>query len=159
VNDGLATQLSWNKVSGQKLIIERSADNENYEMVETTDGSNSIWVDETALTGWNYYRVKDVDGTVLGEEVIYLTGKLDVTLVPNPAATVVTVGLENLPEATSGRYIVYNMKMKTVLQGEQQFEKGSNRFALDISTLDAGEYLVNLVINGMEVVEKLVVVK
>jgi hypothetical protein len=82
-----------------------------------------------------------------------------VTLVPNPAATVVTVGLENLPEATSGRYIVYNMKMKTVLQGEQQFEKGSNRFALDISTLDAGEYLVNLVINGMEVVEKLVVVK
>ena len=159
VNDGLASQLSWNKVSDQKLVIERSADKENYETVETTDASNSIWVDEAALTGWNYYRVKDMNGNVLGEEAIYLTGGLDVTLVPNPAATVVTVGLENLPEATSGRYIVYNMKMKTVLQGEQQFEKGSNRFVLDISALDAGEYLVNLVINGMEVTEKLVVVK
>ncbi len=160
VQQGMASQLSWGKDEAEgKWTVERSSDNEQFEAVATVASVSTQWIDEEALTGWNYYRVKDQEGNVIGEEAIYLTGKLDVTLVPNPATNTVTVGLDNLPESVTGRFIVYNMKMKTVLQGEQQFQKGNNRFQLDVSTLEAGEYMVNLVVNGMEVTEKLVVVK
>lgn len=157
--EGQRAQISWSDGTTNEVVIERSTSEGDFEQLATVAANEKQWLDNNPGNGWNTYRVRSKSGDVIGEETIFMTGKLDVTLVPNPASTIVTIGLENLAAATAGRYIVYNMKMKTVLQGDQQFEKGSNRFQLDISSLEAGEYLVHLVVNGNEIVEKLVVVR
>lgn len=160
LEEGTKSQISWSEVAENALwTVERSADNQTFETIATVASNARQLEDEAPVNGWNYYRIKDANGTVVTEKSIYMTGKISVLLVPNPATSSLKVNIENISETIDGRYIVYNMKMKTVLQGDQRFEKGTSSFTLDVSTLEAGEYLVNLVINGREITQKLMVVK
>jgi len=58
-----------------------------------------------------------------------------------------------------GRYILYNNKMKTQLQGDVTLREESNAFDIKTGHLPAGEYFLHVVLNGNELVQKLVVLK
>ncbi len=160
LEEGAKSLVSWNTTeTAENWTIERSANGSSFETVANVLSKNGLFEDVNPINGWNTYRILAADGTVLGEETIFMTTDLEVVLVPNPAKDQLNVTIENVSETVQGRYIVYNMKMKTVLQGDQLFEKGTTSFSLDVSTLEAGEYLVHIVINGRELTEKLAVVK
>ena len=58
-----------------------------------------------------------------------------------------------------GRYILYNNKMKAQLQGDVKLREGNNTFDIETGHLPAGEYFLHVVLNGNEIVQKLVVLK
>jgi alkaline phosphatase D len=160
LEEGRKSLVSWSTdVSNDEWKIERSANNSSFEEVAKIASNTGFFEDAQPINGWNTYRILDASGTVIGEETIFMTGDMDVILVPNPAKNLLNITIDHVSEAVDGRFIVYNMKMKTVLQGNQRFEKGSTTFTVDVSEFEAGEYLVHLVINGRELTEKLVVVK
>lgn len=160
LEEGRKSLVSWSTdVSNDEWKIERSANNSSFEEVAKIASNTGFFEDAQPVNGWNTYRILDASGTVIGEETIFMTGDMDVILVPNPAKNLLNITIDHVSEAVDGRFIVYNMKMKTVLQGNQRFEKGSTTFTVDVSEFEAGEYLVHLVINGRELTEKLVVVK
>jgi hypothetical protein len=82
---------------------------------------------------------------------------MKLNIFPNPAKQEINVTLNELAQATTSRYLVYDMRMRTVLQGEKELAQGSSTFTLDISTLPAGEYVLHLVVNGNELKEKLII--
>jgi hypothetical protein len=51
------------------------------------------------------------------------------------------------------------MKMKTEFQGDIELHDGENTFDLDLTTVPAGEYILNIVLNGLEIPGKLIVIK
>lgn len=159
LEEGKKALLSWTPSPDAVWTIERSANGGSFEPIAQTDAGNGMLTDEQPATGWNTYRILSSTGELLGEETLFMTGEMEVLLVPNPAITQVNITVENLEETTAGRYIVYNTKMKTVLQGDQLFDKGATTFALDVSQLEAGEYFVHIVINGRELTEKLMVIR
>jgi hypothetical protein len=61
---------------------------------------------------------------------------------------------EDVPDA---RYIIYTTQMKTVKTGNVFVKKGMHAIPLDISGLAQGIYYVHMVLNGVELHEKLIV--
>jgi hypothetical protein len=156
---GTKVQLNWNSsVSGESYVIERSSDKRRYTRLTQTDLNEGSLVDDHAETGWNYYRALNSRGVLLEEKQIFIAGKSNIKLIPNPANDKVTVEVRNIKAAVpDARYIVYSAQMKTVMTGNVPVKKGTNFIPLDISGLSQGIYFVHIVINGVELNEKLIV--
>jgi hypothetical protein len=152
-------QLSWDLLDVKRpFTIERSSDKENFVPVHSGGTSNGHLIDQDAQTGWNYYVLR-VQGKEPVTQYIFIKGNTSVELAPNPASGIVRVHLNEVKGVRSMRYILYNMKMKTELQGDIELRNGENTFELDVTSVSAGEYILNIVLNGLEIPTKLVVVK
>ncbi|MFN8713714.1 MAG: alkaline phosphatase D family protein [Bacteroidota bacterium] len=152
-----AVLMSWNATGTDMLLIERSANDQPYVTVAEVSSDKGGWKDNAPATGWNTYRVRNQQNEIISEEKIYFTGNMKLNIFPNPAKQEINVTLNELAQATTSRYLVYDMRMRTVLQGEKELAQGSSTFTLDISTLPAGEYVLHLVVNGNELKEKLII--
>jgi PhoD-like phosphatase/Fibronectin type III domain/Secretion system C-terminal sorting domain len=160
VEGGRKIQVAWDNTdvqSGYKLL--RSGDNKNFETVTDFKTATGVFTDLNPENGWNYYRVVNSRNKTVQEKAIFIQGKAEMKLFPNPAATTVNIQINDLGVATNGRYMIYNTKMKTVLQGNLLLNRGNNNHSLNISTLTAGTYIIHIVVNGVEISEKLVVTK
>jgi phosphodiesterase/alkaline phosphatase D-like protein len=158
VKQGRQIQLSWNKAEqAEMLALERSSDGENYEQIATVNAADGTYGDLDAVSGWNYYRVKNNANKVVSENKIYNAGNIELLISPNPATSTIDVQLKNLTEAAPSRYMIYNMNMKTMLQGDVSYSQGQASFPIDITSLSAGQYILHVVINGAEITEKLIV--
>ncbi|MGL5890902.1 MAG: T9SS type A sorting domain-containing protein, partial [Bacteroidia bacterium] len=154
-----AVLMSWNAAGTEMLTIERSANEQAFAEVTKISADKGGWKDNAPATGWNTYRIRNAAGEIIGEEKIYFTGTMKLSLFPNPAKQEVNVMLDQLAQATTSRYLVYDMRMRTVMQGDQELQAGTNTFTLNISELPAGEYVLHLVINGRELKERLIIVQ
>jgi hypothetical protein len=154
-----SVQLAWDvSDSTQEYTIAKSADGIEYHDLHTVNTATGSIVDHNATTGWNYYTLY-ASGKEPVRERIFIKGKVNLQLAPNPAQGYVTAFLDNISNVSSARYILYNMKMKTELQGDMVLHDGENTFELDVTPLPAGEYILNVVLNGREISEKLIIVK
>jgi phosphodiesterase/alkaline phosphatase D-like protein len=161
INQDQKVQLAWHIPSsaGHGYTLERSKDGKSFERISNTLEVNGVFVDEDPETGWNTYILKDANREVVSEQKIFVSGKIEVSIVPNPSNRIAVVYLNNIKDVKEGRYILYNLRMKTEMQGDIKLKEGASNFDLDISSLAAGEYLLHIVLNGREIVEKLMVVK
>jgi hypothetical protein len=154
IDQGKKVQLSWDISLNEKqnMSIERINNANTFTIKNVKDN----YIDENPETGWNYYNIKNENGTIIAKNEIFIAGTSSLSLVPNPATNIVNVVVKNMTEKSNSRYIIYNTKMKTVLQGDIHLEKGETSFPLDITELEAGVYTVHIVINGIELQEKLI---
>lgn len=145
-----ASALYWNASAAGTLTIERSSNEGAFEVLNTVDAGTGNYTDYTPATGWNSYRMRAADGTLLDEQKVYITGKIKMELFPNPANDIVNVKVTEVAKAIRSRYIVYDMRMRTVMQGDITLQENSNQFTIDTSVLQPGEYIVHLVVGGQE---------
>jgi len=158
IKQGGQIQLSWNQAEQPEMLaLEKSVDGKSYEQIATVNATDGTYGDLDPHIGWNYYRVKNNANKVVSENKIYNAGAIELLISPNPATNVIDVQLKNLTEATPSRYMIYNMNMKTMLQGDISYSQGQASFPIDISSLSAGQYVLHVVINGSEITEKLIV--
>jgi alkaline phosphatase D len=151
-------QLAWEAASTQgSYTIEHSPDGYSFSPIGTVSGTQGRFVHASPATGWNYYRLRG--GSDVREQKLFMRGNLRLRLAPNPARGQVAVHLENVRGITTGRYILYNGRMRTQQQGDLTLREGENQFRLDVSELPAGEYFLHVVLQGGEVVQKLLLVQ
>jgi hypothetical protein len=65
------SQLDWAtaiEIDNEKFVVERSGDGVHFEAIGSVKGAGNTtvrqdyqWLDKTPLSGWNYYRLKQVD--------------------------------------------------------------------------------------------------
>ncbi len=157
-NEGEAVQVSW-EGGMEKGKLLRSTDNQQFVTVSSISSGKGIYTDEQVQSGWNHYQLMNEQNELVASSRIFVKGKTSVTLYPNPAANAARVEVKNVGMATLGRYIIYKENRKAALQGQVNLVKGENNFPLDLSVLEAGTYFFILVMNGVEITEKLVVAK
>jgi hypothetical protein len=157
-DQGRKVLVSWDAVPENcNLSVSRNhAEFGLYDAKLTGNGSST---DLQAVSGWNTYRLTDQNGEILAENEIYISGHTTLGLFPNPASDQLSVSLADVPFDMEARYIVYNEKMKASLQDRLSLTNGSNEFSLDISSLEPGNYLVHVILNGVELSGKLLVVR
>ncbi len=164
-----AVLLNWKTsedMDCEKFIVERSKDGISFATVTTvkcqgTPTATYNFEDLNANNGWNYYRVKSVEKS--GKESytaiqrIHLTGKMIVRLSPNPVNELLRVEVKNASADDRGRYIIYNTKFQSILQGKVKLIEGDNEFRVQTNQLPAGLYVLHLVMNGSEIKQRFIV--
>jgi phosphodiesterase/alkaline phosphatase D-like protein len=158
MNEGQKIQLSWDSSPNlyQELSIERGKEENTTSVITVFKNVKDHYIDENPETGWNYYNIKNAEGDIIVKNKIFISGKTTLTLAPNPATNMVNMILNDVVDSSNSRYMVYNSNMKTVLQGTIHLDKGATLFPIDISGLEVGVYIVRVVINGIELEQKLV---
>ncbi len=158
VAQGQKVQLAWHAPSSAgQCVLEHSKDGRHYAPIRTATGTSGAFTHDTHETGWNYYRLRGAKGQVQRRQ-LSVPGNIGLSLAPNPASSHVAVHLSHVKGVGEGRYILYN-KMKTQLQGDVKPREGNNSFDIETGHLPAGEHFLDVVLNGNEIVHKLVVLK
>jgi hypothetical protein len=141
-------------VNAKEIQVERSADGNAYSTIAVIAAKGAAatyqYVDAKA-TGIQYYRLKlmDKDGKSIYSQVIRLLSKasqqLSLQVYPNPAAQFIQLN----SNVTSGIVKVYDALGYVVLQSNWV-----NGQRINISTLSAGTYVVELMSNAGTVKER-----
>ncbi|CAA9324265.1 MAG: hypothetical protein AVDCRST_MAG56-7064 [uncultured Cytophagales bacterium] len=159
VAQGQKVQLAWNAPSpAGPYVLEHSKDGRHYVPIRTVTGTSGAFTHDTPETGWNYYLLRGANGQIQRRQ-LFVLGNIGLSLAPNPASSHVAVHLSHVKGVGEGRYILYNNRMKTQLQGDVKLREGNNTFDIETGHLPAGEYFLHVVLNGNEIVQKLVVLK
>jgi len=168
--NGQTAILDWqvaNEKAGDRYCLQRSVDAQNFETLvcfdATSDNATAAYnhIDETPLSGVNYYRIRhvDVDGIedysfIRAVEFETIT---DWGLYPNPANGQLVVEVP-VSQQSNYKISVIDVLGRTLLQ--TSIAQGQSKHQLDVSKLAAGSYLIRLEDdNGTSVHTKKFVVK
>lgn len=157
-DEGQKVKFSSNLFSDENLQIsfERGKHEHSFSPIKVVKNVDGKYVDENPETGWNYYRLKNSEGEIIASNKIFIKGKTILALAPNPAKDQVSFILKNVTENSSSRFIIYNAKMRVAMQGNIDLRMGETSYPIDISGLEPGFYVVRIVLNGLELEEKLI---
>ncbi len=144
-------QLQWQtmgEINAASFVIQRSIDGVNFIDVnaKTAVGSGAngySYIDASAASGVNYYRIKSIDktGVIAYSKIVSLTtNHLSLTTFPNPAKDVLTIGGIGVGKS-------YNAIIISVLgkQVSTSVVVGGNGTGINVKNLTAGVYLLELV--------------
>jgi hypothetical protein len=159
------TDISWTTASetnNQCFTVQRSDDGVDYISIGTTEGAgnsnsptNYTFVDYNPVGRLSYYRLKQVDydgnfeyfGPLLLNSNCYDDQTNNINLLNNPAGDELAFqyfssGNENVEVA------VYNMSGVMLLHKGYAATEGTNGFAVDISSIPGGVYLLSITTSG-----------
>ena len=161
-------RLEWATLvenNSSSFIIERSGDQKTWVEIGNlaargNSNSRSIYshVDLQPVSGYNYYRLKQVDisGQITYSEIIRFNNQIrkNLSVFPNPVGDVTQVyGKESFKSGQTLQIIdAKGTRIKMINP------TGGNRLQIDLSGYSAGLYLIQLIENG-KVLENLQVVK
>ncbi|MBS1948910.1 MAG: T9SS type A sorting domain-containing protein [Bacteroidetes bacterium] len=137
------------------FIVERGNDTAHFETLEVLKRINTVvsyeLADNNALTGFNYYRIKCIDGTgqsIYSNTLQVSAGKTEFKFYPNPADKLLIVETEHSSELQ-----ILN-PMGAILIA-QQLQRGVQ--IVNVSSLERGEYIIRAVdkINNKVILEHL----
>lgn len=161
----LSWATSWERNSSH-YTIERGASLDDFKFLKkiqaagnATNEQNYQITDEAPLAGTSYYRLTqyDLDGTprILGIKAISLsfTGTSS-WIYPNPASKSVSI---RLPETIFGPIQIDLISLNGTVVLSKKIEKNTN-YALDISNVNAGTYVLHIKSNYKNEKHKLLVV-
>jgi len=165
---GNKVQLQWlaeNEINFDRFEIERSTNGTDYKTVGTVSANNlrnyQFQDDASVIRGRRvYYRLKkvDKDGSFKYSEIVFLHIPLNTkfTVSPNPANQFVQLQLNG---NISGMVTIQlkDITGKTVLQQKQQVT-GSN-VMLSTANLANGSYVINMLYNGEQFVQKVLITR
>ncbi|XOV66197.1 MAG: T9SS type A sorting domain-containing protein [Fluviicola sp.] len=164
-------EVTWTTLSelnNSHFIIEHRSESNEFTPVgrvegngTTTTESNYRWVHESVKTGDNYYRLKqvDFDGHYEYSQTLLVRNNLNekkrMMLYPNPASSKVSVQYFSNKESEA-RFAIVDISGRIIFEKEQMILKGKNNCPVDISTLDKGQYLFTVVMDGEKTVQSFV---
>ncbi|MEO1656049.1 MAG: T9SS type A sorting domain-containing protein, partial [Bacteroidota bacterium] len=147
--------LRWEtlyETNNQQFEIERSADARHFEKIGSRDGggnSNRLrtytFRDEQPLTGFNYYRLKqiDFDGQFEYSPVLVVIWERNVfeeiQLYPNPTQESILLKLPEKPNQM-GNIRLLNLQGNTIY--ESSYSAEDQELAIDLKSIPAGIYLL-----------------
>ena len=164
------SKLDWStshEVYTKTFVLERSADSETFEPIAEVKGEalngriNSYqYFDRFALTGDNYYRLKEIsnEGQVSyspTRKVYFEPTPFEATLTPNPAKDKLYVSLKHASQP--GLMVMMDISGKERLRRE--FDPGSTDMEVLLDKLEAGTYTVRVTSGQESHVEKVIVIK
>jgi hypothetical protein len=146
-----AVRLNWTTASEKQnkgFEVERRTDQNNWQRLgfvagngTTNQRNNYTYVDRSAASGNNYYRLRqiDLDGkSVYSQPITVQTGPVAFTLSPVPATDVLTLNGLGAGNHTAE---IYNARGQRVLNQTFSDEAATT---LTVSTLPAGVYMVRV---------------
>lgn len=161
--------LSWTTQSEQNnngFELQRSADGVNFTNLgfiasKAINGNSSSpisydFADETPFASNSYYRLRqlDKDGKATVSSVVIIKGlkpvKLEITIYPNPAKSVLNV-LLSTPVNNNINLMITDLEGKTLINKPAKLVTGDNNILVNISGLASGTYIIKTVCsNGCE---------
>jgi hypothetical protein len=158
----------------KQYTVERSADGVNFTNIATvnaTNGNTSNVLNYSVndnLTGFNntivYYRLKMIekDGSFKNSNIVSFrlsNVKGGISIMPNPAISFVNIKVAAIKDGTAAVKVI-DMLGKVVLTQNSKVLTGINTFTFNnLSSLSAGTYTVQVMVDGMLYNEKLIVTK
>jgi hypothetical protein len=155
-------KLSWAtslEINNEKFEIERSADAVSFEKIATVKGGGNTTnlqdyatFDEQPLSGWNYYRLKQIDFDQAFEysniaSVYFEEGEFAIAVYPNPAKNSIMI-------QTFGDTKIYDAAIYNSLG--QEIRKAEFNINMSIEDLASGTYTIK-VIAGEKIIVKQIV--
>jgi len=154
--DNSAVLVAWttaSEINNDYFTVERSDDAVNFIAVGRIAGSgnsttlnNYTFLDKQPLTGVSYYRLRQTDFNGDNEtfdpvDVNLVKGATAVTVYPNPASEALNV--LGVSEA-SGKSVVQlvDISGRMVYSAQVTINKGENNYRFDVSSFEAGNYLL-----------------
>jgi hypothetical protein len=177
LNEGIVN-LDWAtaaEVNNNFFTIERSSDGENFEPLLTKQGAGNSTVnlyynasDESPLSGYSYYRLKqtDFDGHYSYSDIQTVKNgeggedgmsKMEIkSIAPNPFVEKFKVSFM-IKESVLVDFTLMNSSGQTVAQEKIQTEEGINTYEfIDKYNLKKGMYFVTLIYNDQKVIQKII---
>lgn len=151
--------VQWTTLSEHNsdyFVLERSADAQNFQPIGTVEAAGEsqhridyTFIDNSPLTGANYYRLKQVDLNGAYERtpaVVVLFGKDQpaATVFPNPASDAVNVAFEMPADGTAYLQLL-DLNGRVVRDRDMDMEKGPRTLSLRVQDLQAGTYDLRLI--------------
>jgi Secretion system C-terminal sorting domain/Metallo-peptidase family M12 len=154
--------LSWTTASEKNnkgFQIERSYDTKHWLSIGyvkgmgNSDTQNTYSYQDASPLGLSYYRLRqqDFDGTETFSNIVSIKSesKTKVILAPNPVQNDLVISFES--ETYAEEVSVYDLVGRLVAQ----FKKPLGRLVVDMRTLQAGMYIVEINLDGKRVREKI----
>lgn len=155
------TELTWSTATennSDHFIIERSYDNENFELVaKVTSNGNSNSIKHYSATDKNpkrnsivYYRLKSFDknnnSEIFSKTITLYTNNTNIgfDVFPNPANTQMTLVLPDLAIGKTVSISVYDNSGKKVLGSEVVITDENTLQYFDINSLEKGTYYIKV---------------
>jgi hypothetical protein len=149
---------NWSTASEENsshFIVERSSNGRTFTSIRTVmaNGNTSSeqhynYVDNAPQKGISYYRLKmiDKDGKSAYSSIVTVTLNYNsslLTLYPNPVKGEATLAVssDKIQKATYG---IYDQAGKLIVSNNVSLKNGINAFALPVSDLSAGIYIIKL---------------
>jgi len=171
-NEGNINILKWStasEINNDFFEIEKSQDGRLFKLLDKVDGNgtttevfNYQFEDKLISSGFNYYRLKqiDFDGSFQYSQIIVIENKTDQNqahFFPNPCinsfnCTFISTGFENTIIE------IIDNKGKVVQTETRSTTPGFQRVILDFSTLPIGTYIIRLT-HGSEKTDQSVFIK
>ena len=155
-NTVLLQWITETEINNKGFTVQRSADGVTWTDITfinslAANGNSSVhlnyrYIDQTPLSGYNYYRLRqeDLDGTINYSDIQEV--KLDIVgaqIYPNPASSVLYVQLSNT--AANITYNLISASGSIVQRGI--LRNGKN--TLSVNNLASGVYFLQVISNGM----------
>ena len=155
-------KLNWAtslEINNEKFEIERSADAVSFTKIATVSGGGNTTslqdyaaFDEQPLSGWSYYRLKQIDFDQAFEysnvaSVYFDEAEFTLTLYPNPASS--NFILQYFGAAKNANATIYN----AIGQEVRKIALNQN---IDIEGLAAGSYTLKIVVGDKTIIKQLI---
>jgi len=168
VKQGSINKLYWtteSEMNNAGFSIERSADGKNFSTIgyvaaKTENGNsntplNYSFNDEKPIAGSNYYRLKqtDRDGKYSYSSLVVLKGEKGFylsSLYPNPTRDALSLAITS-EKAEKTTINITDMNGKLIKQLVVGLSSGENNVTLNVGSLAAGYYTVQVINSNMEV--------
>jgi trimeric autotransporter adhesin len=167
----LTSLLNWkteNEVNTSHFSVERSVDGRSFSSIGTVAASinsssakNYSFNDKDAAAQGVpviYYRLKMVDanGMFKYSNIVKIqlpASKGTITVSPNPASDIINAAIAS-PTATASSVRIIDNTGRTVMVRNERLKKGSNIISLNIKTLAAGSYHLQISGEGIDIKTK-----
>lgn len=156
VNPNQSVLVKWliaSEINTQKYEVERASDNGTFIKIGTINASKLNeyqFTDFTALTGYNYYRIKavDFDGTISLSEIataqLLSLSEFQFMVYPNPTQDVVYISTQ-AAEAQNQLYQIKLIDLNGAIKMIESFKTSIGLYSLNTSNLTPGTYIIQLV--------------
>ncbi len=156
--DGKKVDLHWitlSETDNNYFSIERSTNGVDFKEIAREQGAgdseqarNYLVFDENPSTGFNYYRLKqvDFDGSYEYSQIrsVEIKNNFEVSTFPNPVATQLNISLTNFEERSID-YEIFHVSGLRVHQGSAYVNDGLVVVSLEnISNLKPGPYMIRI---------------
>jgi hypothetical protein len=159
LEEGKKVNLAWKaETTTGKLILERAGKEGEYVKISENLDADASFTDENPISGWNYYRLVDANGALVATQEVFVKGKSEFNVFPNPSSDFITLSMSECDAINEGYVLVFNALTKCVMEKHIRFDKG-NTSKLDISELEAGLYTLVLQANGATLSKTIVISK
>jgi hypothetical protein len=156
--EGAENKLTWVAETGVETVdIHRTDSDGNSEVI--AKGKNNIdeFTDKNPNTGWNYYHLINGKGEVIASKEVFVKGKSELKVFPNPAADNITISLPGCEDLKEGHLLIYNAAQVCVKTEDVLFYGAKNAAKLDVSMLPSGFYTILLQSNGMNISKPVII--